>query len=98
MMRTSAIAALALALPLFAAGGSQQAMAGGGWFGCDRGAAYYRAPVRAYRYSYRPAYAYRPRFVGFYRAPRAYAWGPSYYRGSRGCCGRGWGMRGWRGW
>ena len=79
MRASSAIAALTLAIPLLALGGAKEAFAGG-W--CDRPAAYYGPPVRAYDYGYAPhyRYAYRPRVVG-YGPPVAY-YGPPvrYYR------------------
>lgn len=77
-MRTSAMAALALALPFLAVGGTTGASAGG-W--CDRpAAAYYAPPYRAYRYTYAPVdtyyyrydYRYRPRVIGYYSPPIAY--------------------------
>lgn len=83
-MRASAIAALVLALPLFAAGTSD-AWAGG-W--CDRpAAAYYGAPY-GYGYSYGYRYGYAPRVARYYYgyAPRVVGYGPfigyrSVYRG-----------------
>ena len=100
-MRTSAIVALTLALPLMAATGSTQAVAGG-W--CDRPAAayyappvaYYAPPVATYRYTSRTVrYGYAPRVVGYYAAPSYYApayYGSPYYYGGVGYARRGFGF------
>lgn len=98
-MRTPALAALSLAIPLVAGGGAPAVA--GGWWDCDR-PAYYSAPVRSYRHSYyapaRPyyyRYAYGPRIVGYgpgpayrYRRPSGYYSAYSYYSWG------GWGPRG----
>jgi hypothetical protein len=78
-MRTSAMAALVLALPLFAAGGTSEALAGG-W--CDRPVAYYGAPY-SYRYGYRYGYApAAPYYYGY--GPRVVGYGPSFGYRDRG--------------
>lgn len=80
-MRTPALAALSVAIPLLAAVGGTPAVAGG-WWDCDRPAAYYSAPVRPYRYSYyAPSYYVpaRPYYWGY--GPRIVGYGPGpYYR------------------
>ncbi len=82
-MRTPALAALSLAIPLLAASGGTPAAAGG-WWDCDRpAAAYYSAPVRAYRYSYYAPSYYAPpaRSYSWGYGPRVVGYGPGpYYR------------------
>lgn len=74
-MRTQTFAALAVAAPLLIASSGTEAIAGG-WRDCPP-AAYYTAPVPAYRYSYSYSY-YAPVRRSYYysHAYRPYAYGP----------------------